>query len=83
MQMLEYAKEKLDHVGEAKFVYVDMHGNLKIVLNLSPVNSKYVSDFQTELDIGRFLVQLSGGDEDYENSYGINALYYFHIHWRD
>ena len=67
--MLEYAKEKLDDVDEVKFVYANMHGNLKVVLNPSPLHLKSVFDFQTEPDIGRLLSQLSGGDEDYENLY--------------
>ena len=67
--MLKYAKEKLGDVKEVKFIYADMHGNLKVVLNLSPVHRKSVFDFQTESDSGRLLLQLSGGDEDYENLY--------------
>ena len=67
--MLEYAKEKLNDVDEVKFVYADMHGNLKVVLKPSPLHSKSVFDFQTESDIGRLLSQLSGGGEDYENLY--------------
>ena len=67
--MLKYAKEKLGDVKEVKFIYADMHGNLKVVLNLSPVHHKSVFDFQTESDSGRLLLQLSGGDEDYENLY--------------
>ena len=67
--MLEYAKEKLDDVDEVKFVYADMHGNLKVVLNPSPLHRKSVFDFQTESDIGRLLSQLSSGDENYENLY--------------
>ena len=65
--MLEYAKKKLDDVEEVKFIYPDMHGNFKVVLNLSPVHCKSVFDFQTESHIGTLLSQLSGGDEDYEN----------------
>ena len=67
--MLKYAKEKLGDVKEVKFIYADMHGNLKVVLNLSPVHHESVFDFQTESDSGRLLLQLSGGDEDYENLY--------------
>ena len=67
LRMLEYAQEKLDHVEEVKFIYADMHGNLKVVLNPTPVHRKSIFDFQTESDIGRLLSQLSGGDEDYEN----------------
>ena len=63
--MLEYAKEKLDDVEEVKFIYADMHGNLKVFLNPSPVHRKSVFDLQTVSDIGRLLSQLSGGDEDY------------------
>ena len=69
LRMREYAKEKLDDVEEVKFIYGDMHVNLKVVLNPSPVHRKSVFDFQTESDIGRLLSQLSGGDEDYENLY--------------
>ena len=69
LRMLEYAKEKLDDVEEVKFIYGDMHVNLKVVLNPPPVHRKSVFDFQTESDIGRLLSQLSGGDEDYENLY--------------
>ena len=36
--MLEYDKEKLDDVDEVKFLYADMHKNLKVVLNPSPVH---------------------------------------------
>ena len=43
--MLEYAKEKLDDVKEVKFIYADTHGNLKVVLNPSPVHRKSVFDF--------------------------------------
>ena len=43
--MLEYAKEKLDDVEEVKFIYADVHGNLKVVLNPSPVHHKSVFDF--------------------------------------
>ena len=67
--MLEYAKEKLDDVDEVKFVYADMHGNLKVLLNLFPLHRKSVFDLQTESEIGRLLSQLSGGDEDYEDLY--------------
>lgn len=63
--MLEYAKEKPDDIEEVKF-YADMHWNLKVVLNLSPVHGKSVFDFQTESGIGRLLLQLSGGGEDYK-----------------
>ena len=69
LRMLEYAKEKLDDVDKAKFVYADMHGNLKVVLNPSPLHRKSVFDFQTEPDIGRLLSGLSGGHEDYKNLY--------------
>ena len=57
--MLEYAKEKLDNVDEVKFVYADMHGNLKVALNPYPVHCKPVFDFQAEIDIVRLLSQLS------------------------
>ena len=67
--MLEHAEEKLENINEVKFTYADMHGNLKIVLNPSPVQHKSVFDFQTQSDIGRLLSQLSVGDEDYENLY--------------
>ena len=67
--MLEYAREKLDDVDKMKFVYADVHGNLKVVLNPFPVHRKFVFNFQTESDIGRLLAQLSGGDEDYKNLY--------------
>ena len=67
--MLKYAKEKLDDVNEVKFVYTDIHGNLKVVLNLSPVHHKSVFDFQTKSDIGILLFQLSGGDEENKNLY--------------
>ena len=50
LQMLEYAKEKLDDVEEVKFIYADMHRNLKVALNPSPVHRKSVFDFQTESD---------------------------------
>ena len=69
LRMLKYTKEKLDDVDEMKFVYADMHGNLKVVLNPSPLHCKSVFDFQTESDIGRLLSQLSGGDKDYKNLY--------------
>ena len=68
--MLEYAKEKLENIDEVKFIYADMHGNLRIVLNPSPIQRKSVFDFQTQSNIGRLLLQLSVGDEDYENLYG-------------
>ena len=45
LRMLEYAKEKLDDVEEVKFIYADAHGNLKVVLNPSPVHHKSVFDF--------------------------------------
>ena len=64
--MLEYAKEKPDDIEEVKF-YADMHGNLKVVLNLSPVHCKSVFDLQIESDIGRLLLQFLGGNEDYKN----------------
>ena len=67
--MLEYAKEKLDDVEEVKFIYADINGNPKVVLNPSPVHRKSKFDFQTKSDIGRLLSQLSRGDEDYENLY--------------
>ena len=67
--MLKYAEVKLDDVNDGKFVFVDMHGNLKVVLNPSPVHRKSVFDFHTESDIGRLLLQLSGSDEDYKNLY--------------
>ena len=52
-----------------KFVYVDMHGNLKVVLNSSSVHCRSVFDFKTESDIGILLAQLTGGDDDYQNLY--------------
>ena len=55
--MLEYAKEKLENIDEVKFIYADMHGNLKVVLNPSPVQHKSVFDFQTQSNIGRLLSQ--------------------------
>ena len=64
--MLEYAKEKPDGIEEVKF-YADMHGNLKVVLNLSPVHCKSVFDLQIESDISRLLLQFPGGNEDYKN----------------
>ena len=69
LQILEYTKEKLDDVQEVKFIHADIHGNLKVVPNPSPVQCKSVFDFQCESDIGRLLLQLSSGDEDYENLY--------------
>ena len=69
LRMLEHAEEKLENIDEVKFTYADMHGNLKIVLNPSPVQHKSVFDFQTQSDIGRLLSQLSVDDEDYENLY--------------
>ena len=65
--MLEYAKEKLDDADKVKLVYADMYGNLKVVLNPSPIHHKSVFDFQTESDIGRLLLQLSSGGDDYKN----------------
>ena len=65
--MLKYAKEEWS--WEVKFIYENMHGNLKVALNLSPVHRKSVFDFQTESDIGTLLLQLSGGDQDYKNLY--------------
>ena len=50
-----------------KFVYADMYGNLKVVLNSFPIHHKSVFDFQTESDIGRLLLQLSSGGDDYKN----------------
>ena len=67
--MLEYTKEKLDDVEKVKFIFADIHGNPRVVLNLSPVHCKSVFDFQTESDIGRLILQLSGDDEDYKNLY--------------
>ena len=46
--MIEYGTEKLDDVDEVNFFYTNMHFNLKLVLNPSPVHHKSVFDFQTE-----------------------------------
>ena len=67
--MLQYAKEKLDDIEEIRFIYVDIPGNLKAVLNLSPVHRKSVFDFHSASENGRLLSQLSGGDENYKNLY--------------
>ena len=82
--MLEYAKEKPDDIEEVKF-YADMQWNLKVVLNLSPVHGKSVFDFQTESGIGRLLLQLSGGNEDYKNLaiWQLMHLHYCHMYWHD
>ena len=63
LELLQYAKEKLTAVKEVKFSYVDMHGNLKVVLN-TPIRNRYVVDFKTKEDIGEILASL--GTDDYE-----------------
>ena len=63
------AKENLDDVEEVKFIYADIHGNIKVVLNPSPIHCKSVFDYQTESDIGRLLSQMSSVDEESENLY--------------
>ena len=72
--MLKYTKEKVDDVDEVRFIYADMHRNLKVVLNPFPLHRKFVFDFQTESDICRLLSQLSGSDEDYKNYMTINTF---------
>ena len=49
LKLLQYAKEK--------FLYADMHGNLKVVLN-PPIGNRYVVDFKTKEDVGHILASL-------------------------
>ena len=51
--MLEYAEQSLDDVDEVKFVYADMQGNLKAVLNPSPEHRKSVFGFPTESEFSK------------------------------
>ena len=39
--MLEYTKEKLDDVGEVQFIYVDMHGNAWICMDMHGIRAQY------------------------------------------
>ena len=63
LELLQYAKEKLNAVKEVKFPHADMHGNLKAVLN-TPFGNRYVVGFKTKEDIGQILASL--GTDDYE-----------------
>ena len=63
LELLQYAKEKLTAVKEIKFLYADMHGNLKVVLN-TPIRNRYVIGFKTKKDVGQILP--SRDTDDYE-----------------
>ena len=63
LELLQYAKEKLAAVKEIKVPYADMHGNLKVVLNI-PIRNRYVVGFKTKEDVGQILVSL--GTDNYE-----------------
>ena len=60
IDLLKLANEKTKDVERIKFPYADMHGNLKIRLN-SPINNRYIIDFQTEDDITN-IISLAGTD---------------------
>ena len=48
--LLRKANEATEGNENFKFAYVDMHGNLKFILN-KPLNRKYVKNFRNEEDI--------------------------------
>ena len=48
--LLRKANEAIEEDQKFKFVYADMHGNLKFVLN-KPLNIKCVNHFRNEEDI--------------------------------
>ena len=83
LQILEYTKEKLDDVQEVKFIHADIHGNLKVVPNPSPVQYKSVFDFQCESDIVDCYCSCPVVMKIMRIYMMINALCYCHIYWRD
>ena len=50
---------------EIKFHYADMHGNLKVVLDI-PIRNRYVVGFKTKEDMGQIITCL--GTDDYEET---------------
>ena len=46
--------DKMQDNDYIKFVFADMHGNLKLILN-EPIDNKYVYGFKTEEDIDETL----------------------------
>ena len=61
LELLQYVKEKLTAIKEAKFLYADIHGNLKIVQNTS-IRNRWVVGFKTKEDIGQILPSLGIGN---------------------
>ena len=51
--MLSYAEELIGDIEEIKFVYADMHGNLKLFLN-ERINQKYANYFTMPTELARF-----------------------------
>ena len=64
-KLLQFAGEKFEDIWQVKFVFADMPGNLKVMLNWPPKN-RHVLDFKTESDVIEILsvlessIQLGG-----------------------
>ena len=61
-KLLELANENSAGADQIKFTYVDMHGNMKVMLT-SPVQRRYVLQIHTENDIANIHPRL---DCEYE-----------------
>ena len=63
IELLSNAKDKTKDNDLVKFVYVDMHGTLKIVLQ-NPLKCKFVYSFNTELELDKILSKLDPQDQE-------------------
>ena len=57
IELLSNANDKIKDNDSVKFVYADMHGRLKIVLQ-NPLKRKFVYSFNTEIELDKTLSKL-------------------------
>ena len=62
IDLLRKANEAIEGNENFKFAYVDIHGNLKLVLN-KPLNRKYIKHFWSEEDITNIMSAYCEEDE--------------------
>ena len=62
IDLLRKANEAIEGNENFKFAYVDIHGNLKLVLN-KPLNRKYIKHFRSEEDITNIMSAYCEEDE--------------------
>ena len=68
IKLLGLANEKFWEVDQVTFAYVDMHGNIKIMLRF-PVQCKYVLGIQSENDIVNIVSRLDCEYERFDEVY--------------